>query len=77
MIVSFFGMGMGFGHSNGNNNGDRNNQIVDCHVSEPDGRLVGGGDNELVGDDGNGSENRTIDYVDGGGGGNECGGGNS
>ena len=36
-------------------------------MSERDGRLVGGGDNELVGDNGNGSENRTIDYVDGGG----------
>ena len=77
MIVDFFGMG--FGDSNGNENGDGNNQIVDCHVSERHGRLVGGGDNELVGDDRNGSENRTIDYVDvdGGGGGNECGGGNS
>ena len=40
MIADFFGMGMGFGDSNGNENGDGNNQIVDCHVSERDGRLV-------------------------------------
>ena len=60
-------MSMGFGDSNGSKNGDGNNQIVDCHVSERDGRLVGGGDNELVGDDGNGSEKRLTDYVDGGG----------
>ena len=71
MIVDFLGMGMDFGDGNCNENGDGDNQV------ERDGRLVGGGDNDLVGDDGNGSENRTIDYVDGGGGGNECGGGNS
>ena len=59
-------MGMGFGDGNDDENGDSYNQIVDCHVSERDGWLVGGGDNELVGDDGNSSENRIIDYVDGG-----------
>ena len=32
-------------------------------MSERDGQLVAGGDNKLVGDDGNGSENRTIDDV--------------
>ena len=45
-------MGMGFGGVTDNGNGD--DQIVDCHVG--DGWLVGGGDSELVGDDGNGGE---------------------
>ena len=39
MIVDFFGMG--FGDGNDNENGDSYNQIVDCHVSERDGWLVG------------------------------------
>ena len=63
--------GMGFGDGNDNENGDSYNKIVDCRVSERDGWLVGWlvgwGDNELVGDDGDSSENWTIDYVDGDG----------
>ena len=49
MIVDFLGMGMDFGDGNCNENGEGNNQV------ERDGWLFGGGDNELVGDDGNGS----------------------
>ena len=48
MIVDFFGMGMGFGDGNDNENGDSYNQIVDCHVSERDGWLVGGGGGDGV-----------------------------